>query len=237
MQPQDVLWVLIVALGLRLVWQGAAQRSSETVLGLAIILWGAGAATIRRAMEPRDIPLATVALALITLGTVFMAWFTQLVFHPGSARARGVVVACVVMLGAGLWHQLEGSGLGTGQLQLSLVMSGSRAVVMGWAALEALRFRRQYMRRAVLGVVDPVVANRFALFSVWTLLLAVLPILTQVMARVAAAEGNAELTQILVPARVLGAVCLVSIFLTFLPPPAYLRYVKARAAGKAVVTP
>jgi hypothetical protein len=231
MAPQDLLWILVATLGGRLLWQGLSQRAPEGALGAALVLFGAGAALMRRALEDVDATLATPALVMVSLGTALLALFTQWTFRPGNPVARAGVVVCVMVLGVGLDHQLNRSGLGSGHVHHSLVYALARAATLGWAAVESIHFRRMYLRRAALGLVDPVVANRLWLFSVWTSALAVMPLLTYASTSLVTSDGLAWRSAALVPARVLGALVLVAIFLTFAPPRRYLRWVEKRGGG------
>jgi hypothetical protein len=232
---QDVLWVLIVALGLRLALQGLRLKTAETSLGMALVLLGLGAAILRRALDDTDPRLATVGLGVLTAGTAMVAWFTQRTFHPANRWANGATAACVLVLGAGLYHQLYACGLGTGAVRQSAALSFSRAAVLAWPAVEALRFRRIYNKRVSLGLADPVVANRFLVFSIWTLALALMPLWVWASTTLSGVAVRDLRSGMLLPVRVLGVVCLVGVVLTFLPPRAYLAFIARRhpAAGLA----
>jgi hypothetical protein len=227
----DVLWLLLVLLGGRLAWQGARLRGDEGVLGLSMICLGSGAALLRHALQDLMVAWVAPSLALVTLGGMLMAWFTQRVFRPHDKVARAAVVVCALLLLGGLYHQLYASELGGGNARQSPVLALSRAAVMGWAAIEALRFRRAYVKRAQLGLADPVIANRFLLFSIWTSTLALMPLVLLAVTLASGDSSEAYRARVMVPVGVAGAVCLVSIFLTFLPPAAYLRYIARRASS------
>lgn len=51
----------------------------------------------------------------------------------------------------------------------------ARAAGLGWAAFESARYLRMYRKRAAFGLADPVIANRFLLYSDARLLQRVLP--------------------------------------------------------------
>ena len=229
---QDVLWALIVAVGVRLVVQDWRARGALAALGMALVLLGTGAAMLAHALDAADPSLATTGLWVLTTGTVLVAWFTQLTFHPGNTWARAAVGACAVVLALGLQHQLTACGLGTGHVTQSPVMAFTRAAVLAWPAVESLRFRRLYARRMALGLADPVVANRFLLFSVWTLALAVMPVWVWLSTTLANVQVRELKSGMLFPVRVLGVVCVLGVLLTFVPPRAYLDLLGRRHARR-----
>ena len=113
-----------------------------------------------------------------------------------------------------------------------------RGLAFPWACFESLRYWLRMRRRLALGLADPVVTNRFALWSLWTGVLAALPIV--VLAARAAAYGavgdeRAEVLRAVLPivrlTILMGVTtAFVCIWLSFFPPRAWVARLRAKAA-------
>ncbi len=57
-----------------------------------------------------------------------------------------------------------------------LTTNTARIVPTAWACYESLRYYRSMHRRQTLGLADPIVANRFLLWSIWTGAVTFLPL-------------------------------------------------------------
>lgn len=98
----------------------------------------------------------------------------------------------------------------------------------GWTAFESLRCWQQGRRRRALGLSDPVVVNRFLLWGT----MGVLESFANLGGLAIELQG-ANMFQSLAGALFMGANGVIAsslMFLTFMPPQAYLRFVEARAA-------
>jgi hypothetical protein len=169
------------------------------------------------------------------LGIVLLYAFAQLVFRPDARWARRLVVGVAIYLpvclvGAGRALASAAPELGSvavtrGWLLLCYVGYGGCFL---WSALESLRQHRMAVRRQELGLGDPVVANRFLLFSVYALAATGIMLANAV----AAALGLNLSTSlvVVVPSAVLGLAAGVAVYLAFLPPSWYLARVRSAAS-------
>jgi hypothetical protein len=82
-----------------------------------------------------------------------------------------------------------------------------RALPFAWGFAESLRYHRLMKRRLEMNLANSVVANRFALFSIWRGALCVMPLV-----RATALAGS--------------AVCFAALWLSFFPPHAYLERIQ-----------
>ena len=109
----------------------------------------------------------------------------------------------------------------------------ARATALAWAFGESLRYRLMMRRRARLGLADPVVANRFLLWCMWTGGLlganAVIVIFRFTVGDLEQASAALHTAIVLcVTGLALGGG--LSLWLAFFPPPAYILRVRARVA-------
>jgi hypothetical protein len=101
----------------------------------------------------------------------------------------------------------------------------ARFLCFAWGTYEAMRAYAMARRRLELGLADPVVVNRFLLFSVWFGAMGIMPVtlawtrFTGGVAAQAAAAGFGP--------KVIGSVMIVALILTFFPPRRYLAWVAA----------
>jgi hypothetical protein len=174
--------------------------------------------------------LYVVASAASTIGSAAVASFTMAVFHAGSAarRAAALVIATLFLSWFGI--------LATDDLDLRRLPGLWRNMntllqiaIFLWSSLESLAFWRMMRRRARLGIADPLVTHRFAL---WGLALGIgaanlsASFVGIVMRR--APVGAIELA--IGVGGVLSALCLM---LAFLPPRRYRDYIRRAAANAA----
>jgi len=159
--------------------------------------------------------------------------FTAVVFRPQSRLARGLapLAALAAALGivgivssrAAAWHADR-----VVSAHWSVLVMGVFVLGLTWTGIEAARYHRMLRRRVTLGLADPVVSNRFFLWSFGCL---------GAVAGVLVSAGS-----LLVGWRVVshpvpifgiafaGFTLSGSWYLAFLPPRAYLQQVRARAA-------
>lgn len=229
MSPVDLVWVLLVVLGVRLLHIARSERSSpEAFLGIAVLAMGPGAGLLRYALERTAPEIGLAGATLLSIGTLAMVPFTYTVFRLGDRRAQLFGLCAAMLVLAGLWHQYRSAGLDGRAPHPSPVYIASRLLVYGWAALEATRYRRMYVRRRALGLADPVIANRFLLYALWTGALALMP-LVQLVGMALGAHADAHWRAFVArPIRGLGLLALASLVLTFVPPRAYVRWLERR---------
>jgi hypothetical protein len=115
-----------------------------------------------------------------------------------------------------------------------LAGTGAASVALGfaWMGTEALRYRAKALRACRIGLVSPAVVNRFAVWGSGALTSGLLVL------GVGALEATGRGSLVAGPkAHLITLAALVNAAtwtLTFLPPAAYLRFVEARAAARAV---
>jgi hypothetical protein len=175
-----------------------------------------------------------------TFGSGVLLLFTWRVFRPGEAWARVAVYAALLVLGIGGGLNLsravtveDATELRAIQTLAFLVMEWISLLGFCWTMAEALHHHRRLRKQAALGLTDPAVANRMLLWAVvgaGGVVAAGAPVL-------AGLSGLDPATH--VPTRLAsGLAALVSsiaIQLAFLPPAAYLRWVRAGVARGAAV--
>jgi hypothetical protein len=193
-------------------------------------------------------PIARALLAFAVLGMAIGAAaayvFTWKTFRPERGFAKAIVVAGCACLALG--YALEvfegfapvmfaGPGHWLGWLGRTLAMVG--------ITFESFRYWQMLRRRLRLGLVDPVVTNRFLLWAVWACC-STLNFVSDLASRLfyrlwfgTIEPVPAYLAVFVAPTiaitMVLGAVSAVTLFLTFFPTPGYVRWVEARGAAAA----
>jgi hypothetical protein len=130
---------------------------------------------------------ARPVLFCVSVGSLLL--FDWLVFRPSSAVAAAVTcVTLAAVIAASSLHfaSLEAS------IEIRMVWGLGRAISLGWAFGESFRYWRLMRRRLAFGTGDPVVANRFGLWAIWTGAMATLPIAGLVSRMLALASGGTE---------------------------------------------
>jgi hypothetical protein len=103
----------------------------------------------------------------------------------------------------------------------------TRSSVLGWSALESLRYYRVVRHRVRLGLADPVVAGSFLLWGLGSGAAFAGASLGQ-GTRILTGHSVAELPLLSLLVSLLGLIAAVAIWLAFLPTPSYLRFIRAR---------
>lgn len=190
------------------------------------------------------------ANALIGSAMVCLAAFTWQVFRSHEAWAKRLVgvFACAlfaVFLAAGASVEASsGSGI------RMIVFNGLNVSAIVWAHLECLLYYRTMRRRQRLGLADPVLANRFLLWSFWTGAIA-LQGLCMLLLRIGIwSSGAHEVLQVggdpggpwlvlIDCARgmlaIVGPTAVISVWLSFSPPAFYTRRLQRRPLGRGAV--
>ena len=178
------------------------------------------------------------------MGAAALLLFTLTVFRPDSRAARhachaGVAAILVSTLG------VFATGSVNDEQALSVLLTNiARVSALGWAFVESLRYFRMMRRRRELGLADPVVTDRFRLWSIWTGALALAPLLAA-LARVAARAGAMAGETALYEQYVGIAISLIratlvlcaplavyGIWMSFFPPARYLKRIRARCVSQ-----
>jgi hypothetical protein len=227
-----VLAILLLLLGLRLLDLARRTREvPELLVGLFFVTLGPSAwlflmGQASAAPTPPELRMAAVGACGVFLSITFILIFNYRTFRSGVRWAKASVVAACAALLVGLYFEVNGASF-----QISLEPHFSfmlpRFAVMTWTVYEALRCHHMMRRRLRFGLIDPVVANRFLLYAVWTGVIAILPTIKTAVRLLALAHVEAQWH---LPYRIVallsGAAMLIAMFLNFYPPQAYQRWLR-----------
>lgn len=174
---------------------------------------------------------ASLAMALGWSG-VFL--FTWRVFRPGPGLGRWLAgLGISVELAAGAASALR-AALVNDPLELrvtassGLVLLLGAQLVYGWSAIESFRYRALLRRRIPLGLADPLVAERFGLWG-YTALFGGGSIVPAVVAALTGGDPNSTGSHLVVA--ILGLLSSAVLYVAFLPPAAYVRFVRDSASA------
>jgi hypothetical protein len=252
------LLALSALVGVRLVRLGNRTAGPERWLGFYFLFYGAIGATLAAVVYsswsassfrlPDEVLRAINAVYFVfaTAGVGSLFVFTQRTFRPRSRFAAACARTAVGLL------VLSAFGVGVSEGFRPRVLNGPaywthfglRVVVFAWVAVESLRYWAAMRRRLALGLADPLLVNRFLLWGVWGVLLAVLCFVDPV-ARwwYVSLTGTSErwipevarpIIQVVVPvASVLTFAAAVALVLTFFPSSGYRRWILSRHAARA----
>lgn len=243
-----LVFVLVSAVvGARLVQLARHTRQQpelllgSAILGTAVLGYGVliAAAILRgndlsaASATPTTIALSAIGQTLHAAGVTCFLLFILRVFHPrdGWAHALGGV-AGLLLWGGLAWSAWRGafvvndSGSAAWWCEYAVIWTYPL-----WIGIESLRYWRIMRRRVALGLGDPLVANRFALWgfgsigsagAIWT---ASIPFFLL---------GHPDLLASLTPpihvvTAIAGLTSVGCSYLAFLPPPWYARRIEAAA--------
>lgn len=242
------LAAVMLALGARLVRSGLRVHGVEAWLGLFLVAGGvsmpvrfalANGAELAFAPGPVNFACQVVLYA----GVCCLAGFIWRTFRPTGRAGRAAFLGVVVLLSVQLVlfgvtgaYALQGTSL-------HAVQSGTLALIFAWGFVESARYHARMQRRAALSLADPVVTNRFLLWTIWTGGLTTLPIVvtTVRVVELIASQGseapsggalgsNPAWTLVVIRTTVLIAVPLIAgaLWLSFFPPQGYRNWVRSR---------
>jgi hypothetical protein len=219
----------------------ATRGAPERWIGLCLL--GICAVGYPIALVSQTLPPGALRVVLVVLGVggidfgLFSVYaFTRAVFRPDVAWLRAglaVPAAVLVVHLAGLGHALWGARLASDALTAAgapwtIVSAAVSGVGFLWTAVEALRYWALVRRRVALGLADPLVVNRVLLWGLVGLSSTAINLAN-------AATALRGVNVLADPATMLvtgtfGAFNAVALWLAFLPPEAYARRIRARAA-------
>ena len=176
-------------------------------------------------------PLAALASASAGTGAACAAFFTIVVFRPESriARVSAWLVAAALLgcwIGVGLSNGFDVRRAPGGFRYAGQVL---RLGILLWAALEAFVYWSFMQRRVPLGLADPVVANRLALWGVG-MSMGAAALAIGFFGGALRASGYTALFEASIAAS--GLVASASLYLAFSPPERYRAFVLRRAAAR-----
>jgi hypothetical protein len=183
-----------------------------------------------------EIALNSAGHVALSLASVALLAFTQRIFRPAVRWARSALWCGAALSLAALALLPIDGGASREDANSLLALNGLRAVVFSWSFAEAFNYWRQMRRRAVLGLSDRVVENRFLLWSIWSAGLALCFVFVFAL-RVAgrAIDAGSELLPQYMPLiRLVLVSCVlasvVAICLCFFPPARYRVWLQRSAA-------
>jgi len=237
-RPSDLgilISLALAALAIRLfrtAWQ--TGKSPELLAGLFLVSVPPAVSLASRLdrLAGRSHGLDALVYFGLGLGGAALALFTWRTFRPDTAWARWLGIGLAVTI-AGGWISggLQGSYDETARNVLLRLPGWVSSI---WLFAESLGHYVRMRRRLRLGLADPVVVNRFLLFTIWTAPFVLLPIGTigMLLATGDAMElADSPVYRALV--RLNGLVMVVGIWLSFYPPEVYQRWIRARADAGA----
>jgi hypothetical protein len=230
-----VLVSLVV--GIRLLLLARRTRGlPELLIGLGLLLMGGVgyplSTTARLLDEPLWMKAALFAVhaVLSLVGQSCVALFNWRVFHPGESWARALCLGLIASLAGLLLWQTVTPGWG----ELARTNAGPWSwlplyslSVLGWAGLASFDYSRKLGRRLELGLADAVTADRVRLWAM-AMLAAFSTSAISLVLRGLGVQMTATVTGVVVGP--LGLVSAGAMWLAFMPPRRYLRFVEARSA-------
>ncbi|MGI9432290.1 MAG: hypothetical protein ACR2PQ_08760 [Myxococcota bacterium] len=235
--------LLLGTVGVRLLLLAARTRCApELALGIGFVgvvvaipllgISGFGRGTVG---EIR-FPLLAVALFLLWISISSMTCFTWRTFRPAAAWAAvltGGLTCMTAVILIGVWHGATHGDPATLSLAAAqpwvVWIRAPFALGLIWTGIEAFRQYGMARRRLALEIGDPVIVNRFLLWgfiSAFTLLNNVVATLLQAQGR--GPNNDPTAAFVLALGGIVGGGL---VYLVFMPPEAWLRFVRTRAAA------
>ncbi len=230
--------VASIVTGVRLLLVARRTRQlPEFALGLALFLLGGLGYPLTLLGEMGTfLPDAARTAAILcnqlssVVGLTLFTFFTTRVFRPEAAWAWASVWA--IGLGFCGLFAYRAATVGFAPIALGGVNpmdmhSALTVVSLGWAGVESLIYQGRLRKRVLLGLADPILANRMGL---WALGMLCAMLLTGIFAGFTAFNiPFNQTTPGILTIGSMGSISAVSIWFAFFPPAAYVRWVRSGA--------
>jgi hypothetical protein len=228
-----------LVIGIRVMWLAQRTRGlPEFAMALGLLLMGGlGYPILILAQFGSFLPdgarvsLIFVHLVFHAVAMPAVAVFNWRVFRPHDAWAKALLAAvCLAVLECFVGQSIDPGyrAMALDGEQVWLLYGQIGVVVFLWSAIESLRYFARLRKREKFGLADPVVANRFLLWGVGTLCAGSVTTLVQVLQALGVdTNGTPAGAAVISP---LGLIAACTLWLAFLPPARYTRWVTARAA-------
>lgn len=229
---------LVVGVRLVLLWTRTRQLPELLigvgVLGIGPVGFGASVAAMEleaaRALYPLIMGLGQAA---VTAGVVCKLIFNWRVYHPESRWIPPFVQVAGALMVVVYVAELLGGFADTMLVSWRFcVRSAIQVGALLWGSGEALRYWTRMRRRVRLGLADPVVSNRFLLWGVGAGAAGV-GSLIGIVAQIASGGVRTQIPWVLASSSGHGLVAAVCMWLAFVPPAAWRRFVASRARAEA----
>jgi hypothetical protein len=239
----NLIWVGFVAffvvalvVGVRLLL--LARRTRELpellmgvgVLGIGPVGFGfmvaAQQAGSNAALQTGLLGIGTFAVAAGALAKYIFNWR---VYHPDSLISGAIVVAA----GLFLFGSSVQAGFATGfapEAEVSvqyLIRSSLQIGCLLWGSVESLLYWRKMRLRMGLGLADPVVTNRFLMWAIGAGA-AGLGSAVGTVTQIVTGQNSMAVGWVMASSSLHGLVAAIAIGLAFIPPAAYLRWIRGR---------
>ena len=238
-----VLMIAVDALvGLRLLRVARrTRRLPEALLGSAFVLLGVLGYPLTTAArrgvfgsEAADAAAMGAGLLIQDVACLGVYVFTARTFRAGELWARALVWLVGAAFVASLAGHAVSDGFAPGSRSAGYWLGfAMRTLAFGWACVEALRQHQSATRRLRLGLVDPLVANRFLIYAIG--MGGVFAAFAIHFLGLIFTPNAAESVWVLAGTGAVGVVTAIPTWLAFMPPAAYRRWIVARAEAKATV--
>lgn len=242
--------LLSFVIGLRMiVLSNKTGETPEFLLGFGLILTAAvgyGLMITAGVMRPTAIDPGSAGLAALTmlgkmshnLGVMCIIGFVVLVFRRGTIWAYWLAGSLSAVLWVGFAGVCLTGGLETGRQEgfwywLEFSVIGTYPL---WNCIEALRYHASMKKRRELGLADPLLVNRFLLWSIASAL-SIAAIWTVSLPALLGMSGigpsSPFMASCMIATSIFGTGCVVLNWVTFFPPKRYVDWITTRSAGTA----
>lgn len=184
---------------------------------------------------PPAVASILTSVVFLDLGTLLLGMFVQRVFRSEDRWAKGVVAVLAISLAAhviGTAANVAAIASAHGNVAelapfWSIALTGMAGTVMLWSGVEALLYRRALLRRVALGLGQPEVADRLGRWGAVGLLSAGVGCVD--MLAFATSPEIARASALMLVNSLGGIVDSLLLLLAFMPPRAYVAWVRQRA--------
>lgn len=233
-------FAVALVVGVRLVWLWTRTRQLPElligvgVLGIGPVGFGASVAALELEAARSLYPLVMgLGQAAVTVGVFCKLVFNWRVYHPESRWVPPAVQVAGVLLAVVYVAELAGGFADAmGVTWRFCLRSAIQVGALLWGSGEALRYWTRMRRRVRLGLADPVVCNRFLLWGLGAGAAGV-GSLIGVVAQIASGGVRTQIPWVLASSSAHGLLAAVCMWLAFVPPAAWTRWVAARARARA----
>lgn len=227
-----------LAVGARLLWLARRTRAlPELAIGTGFVVGVLLGFVPETLLYSTDLvseswvkPLTALAEISIRICAVAIMIFTWRVFVPHAFHAVAIVCGVVAVMIVSFCVAPHGLHHATSDAERVWVHWSfvARTVALLWGTFEATRYWMASRKRAAIGLVDPVVSNRFLL---WGIAMGAASFLMGSMLIAPVFGLTASDIRWLLAESAFGSLAAGAIWLTFFPPKAYRSWLVSRAAS------